>query len=74
MENRVLFLIVAILLMFALFSKSGVGVIKNLIGVANGTTGTTGVNTDGTFTATDTGKTYSGGVDSKTISSGILAG
>lgn len=70
-----LFLIIAILLLFTLFSKQGIDVIKNLIGTAQGTAGTTGTTvTDGTNTMTNTGKEFSGGLSGKQISSGILAG
>jgi hypothetical protein len=74
MENRVMFLLIAIILIFAMFSKQGVALIKNLIGVAQGAATTVatseGTMTDGTNTATDTKTPISGGK----ISSGILMG
>lgn len=42
MENKIIFLIVVILLVFALFSKTGTAVIKNLIGIAKNPDANTG--------------------------------
>jgi len=84
MENKIIFLLLAILLIFLLFSQGGIKVIKNLIGVATNsitpstTPGTdasasldTGMGTSPSTVAPDPSQTYSGGVSSDTISSGI---
>lgn len=68
METRVMFLIVLIIAIYLLFSKSGINFIKKIVGMVKDTSTETTPKTDG--------KVYSGGTPAKdgSLSGGIIAG